>query len=201
MALAAVLGVLAAATAPLAGTYLANQMEVGAALELSGDGHFRYQLDYGAVSESASGTWSSDGRSVLLTSEPMPVAPAYEVIADEPLPRGKLAIHVAEPDSPYFDSLDVAIEREGSTVEVVRIGREETIDLTGGVAVTPLVPVLDTPGGRVALSSERGHRLILKFHPNDLGLARFDRESLAIDDGDLLLKRYELTIRLESAKR
>ena len=41
------------APASMAGLYQAQQMEVGAALELQKNGHFRYQLDYGAVSESA----------------------------------------------------------------------------------------------------------------------------------------------------
>ena len=38
-------------------------MEVGAALELQKNGHFRYQLDYGAVSEHAEGDWTFDGKS------------------------------------------------------------------------------------------------------------------------------------------
>jgi hypothetical protein len=50
------------------GFYRSNQMEVGAALQLDDDGRFRYQLDYGAVSESAEGTWSTDGNTVFLTA-------------------------------------------------------------------------------------------------------------------------------------
>jgi len=69
MILAALL--LAAADAPPAGFYRAHQIEVGAALELDGDGKFRYQLDYGAVSESAEGSWSSDGSNVYLTATRM----------------------------------------------------------------------------------------------------------------------------------
>ena len=43
---------LLAALAPapaMAGFYQSQTMEVGAALELQKNGHFRYQLDYGAV--------------------------------------------------------------------------------------------------------------------------------------------------------
>ena len=46
-------------------------MEVGAALELEDDGKFQYQLDYGAVSESAEGNWSTDGQIVYLTATRM----------------------------------------------------------------------------------------------------------------------------------
>jgi hypothetical protein len=56
---------------PHEGFYRAHQMEVGAALQLDGDGHFQYQLDYGAASESAEGTWSSDGKIVYLTAKTM----------------------------------------------------------------------------------------------------------------------------------
>ena len=63
---------LAAADAqPVTGFYVSNQMEIGAALELSPDGKFEYQLDYGAVSESAEGSWSSDGSNIYLTATRM----------------------------------------------------------------------------------------------------------------------------------
>jgi hypothetical protein len=57
--------------APVGGFYRSNQMEVGAALQLDDDGRFQYQLDYGAVSESAEGNWTSDGRTVFLTATRM----------------------------------------------------------------------------------------------------------------------------------
>lgn len=63
---------LAAAEPPsITGFYRSNQMEIGAALELDEDGKFQYQLDYGAVSESAEGSWSSDGSNVYLTATQM----------------------------------------------------------------------------------------------------------------------------------
>jgi len=56
---------------PATGFYVSNQMEIGAALELEADGKFQYQLDYGAVSEGAEGTWVSDGANVYLTATRM----------------------------------------------------------------------------------------------------------------------------------
>ena len=61
----------AAQPQPLAGFYRSNQMEIGAALQLDPDGRFQYQLDYGAVSESAEGSWTADGTTVYLTSNKM----------------------------------------------------------------------------------------------------------------------------------
>jgi hypothetical protein len=84
MILAALL-LAAAQPQPLAGFYRAHQMEVGAALELDGDGHFQYQLDYGAASESAEGTWSSDGKVVYLTATRMTGAYKRPNFDHEPL--------------------------------------------------------------------------------------------------------------------
>lgn len=71
--------------APAGGFYRSNQMEIGAALELDDDGKFQYQLDYGAVSESAEGRWSSDGTTVFLTSSKMEGAYKQGPFVREPL--------------------------------------------------------------------------------------------------------------------
>lgn len=77
---------LAAADVPShAGFYRSNQIEVGAALELEQDGSFAYQLDYGAVSESAEGRWTSDGSTIYLTSTRMTGAYKAGAFAREPL--------------------------------------------------------------------------------------------------------------------
>jgi hypothetical protein len=77
---------LAAADAPSAtGFYVSNQMEIGAALELEADGKFQYQLDYGAVSEAAEGSWSSDGANVYLTATKMEGAYKASKFQREPL--------------------------------------------------------------------------------------------------------------------
>jgi hypothetical protein len=70
MIIAALL-LVAADAPPVAGFYMAHQMEVGAALQLDEDGKFQYQLDYGAVSEAAEGSWTSDGANVYLTATRM----------------------------------------------------------------------------------------------------------------------------------
>jgi len=75
----------AAQPQPLVGFYRAHQMEVGAALQLDGDGHFQYQLDYGAASESAEGTWSTDGKAVYLTAKTMTGMYKVPAFAREPL--------------------------------------------------------------------------------------------------------------------
>jgi hypothetical protein len=69
----AALVLMAQAPQDFAGLYRTHQMEVGAALELKADGTFRYELDYGAVSEGAEGHWTMKANAVHLTSEPLPI--------------------------------------------------------------------------------------------------------------------------------
>src|SRR4051812_34170881 len=88
---------LAAAPAPIVGLYQAHQIEVGAALELQKNGHFRYQLDYGAVSEHAEGNWTFDGQAVRLTTSPRPKLPNFELVRDDPAPAGELVLILEPP--------------------------------------------------------------------------------------------------------
>lgn len=72
-AAALLLAVAQAAILPdISGMYETQQIEVAAGLELQPGGHFRYALDYGAVSEQTEGDWTFDGTTLRLTSNPMP---------------------------------------------------------------------------------------------------------------------------------
>jgi len=85
IAAALLLTMAAPISSPVGGFYRSNQMEIGAALQLDEDGRFQYQLDYGAVSESADGTWTSDGQSVFLTATRMQGAYKAPNFSREPL--------------------------------------------------------------------------------------------------------------------
>ena len=43
------------------------------------------------------------------------------------------------------------------------------------------MPVYGPTGDIFPLSADRGHRLLFRFHANDLGKARFDKEPLKKD--------------------
>jgi hypothetical protein len=62
-------------------------------------------------------------------------------------------------------------------------------------AIAPLMPVYGPTGEIFHLAPERGHRLLFRFHANDLGKARFDRQPLAISGNGLTLQRYDAEIR------
>ena len=68
-----------------AGFYTSSQMEVAAAIDLETDGKFAYSLDYGAVSEVAEGSWTSEGSTIYLTSARMQGAYKQAAFVREPL--------------------------------------------------------------------------------------------------------------------
>lgn len=200
LALAALL--LAPAHAPakvsVAGLYRSQQMEVGAALELKKNGHFRYQLDYGAVSESASGDWTFDGKVVHLTTRPVPKAPSFELVHDDTAPRGELYMTVESPGMEWGHPLEAfATEdmKKGFEISADDTGRVDLIGKPPIAAIAPLMPVYGPTGQIFQLDRERGHRLQFRFHSNDLGTAAFKGESLTRDGPNLVLLRYDTRIR------
>ena len=201
MIAAAAIRLLAAAPAQAspAGFYQTQQMEVGGALELQPGGHFRYQLDYGAVSEGAEGDWTFDGKTVRLTTVPRPKAPTFKVVADKPAPKGELEVRLEPPGfGGMGNNVRVLVKMKGyPDVYDLDLDADGRAQFASGIpeVIIPKVPVYGLLGEAIPLSSERGHRLLLRFQPNDLGKADFDGETLQLNDGDLLLARYATMIR------
>jgi hypothetical protein len=188
----------AASASSVAGLYEIDQMEMGGGLELKPDGRFRYALEYGAVSERGEGKWAYTNGRVELTSDPMPKAPAFEVVEDRPAAKGQLFVRLAEPGFGDWGGrlrLLVGLNgyRELFEIEAAEDGRVPTQD-TPVTEVLPLVPVYGPVSDPIWLSPDRGHRLLLRFVPNDLGKARFNHEPLSISNEGLVMQRYDAKV-------
>lgn len=190
---------IAAAPAPsLVGTYETHQMEVAAGLELKADHHFRYALSYGAVDEEGEGDWTFDGKTVRLTSNPMPKAPSFELVRDDPAPKGQLYMTLEDPGFEWGHPLEAIAthdSKEGFEISADDSGRVDLGGKPAVVAIAPEMPVFGPTGQIFQLSPDRGHRLLFRFHRNDFGLARFDHEPLERREGDLFLQRYDTLFR------
>ncbi|MFP5330033.1 MAG: hypothetical protein ACLGHC_07865 [Alphaproteobacteria bacterium] len=184
-------------SAGVAGLYVTNQMEMAGALELQPQGRFRYRFDYGAVSEEAEGVWTSDGRSVRLTSEPMPRLPAFTLLSDDPAPSGQLFVAIDNPPL-RWSPLEVEVTPAGGGAPIAAsAGEDGRVDLPEGVraaAVRLLFPVYESAGEPVKLEGDRGHRLLFRLDPNDFGKAAFRGEAMPLDAGAIIMHRYETTI-------
>ena len=193
-----VIAALLLAPAPaVAGLYQSQQMEIGAALELSADGRFRYQLDYGAVSEQAQGRWTSDGKTVRLTTAPAPKPPAFELVSDGPAPVGQLTVTVEPPGLGGYRLDAIATDAKTGEKGRVTVDSDGRVDSGGHVisVLEPMVPVYGTIAGRFVLDPRRGHRLLLRFRANDFATAAFHGEPLSITPRGLVLSRYDQAIR------
>lgn len=182
---------------PIAGLYVVHQMEMGGALELQKNGHFRYQLDYGAVSETAEGDWATDGNSVRLTSNPMPRRPDFIVERDDAAPAGELYVAVDNPDMSWSPlTVELTVDGFDTPVEVYAQddGRVDPPDGRRITAVKMLLPVYETGGEPVQLSADRGHRLLFKPRMNDAGQAPLRGEQLLLKGSDLVMHRYDAEI-------
>ncbi len=198
MIAAALLALAAVAPASPAGLYETHQMEVAAALELKPNGRFRFALSYGAVDEEGEGDWIADAKTVRLTSDPMPKAPTFELVRDDPAPKGELRLVLDDPRIEWSHSLQALAQAQSGEVFEISADDSGHVDLTGKrpiKAIAPEMPVYGATGQVFALSPDRGHTLVFRFHPNDLGRARFNGQSLRRDGADLLLTRYDTIFR------
>ena len=197
--LAVLLAAAAAAPAPSpVGMYETHQMEVAAGLELKADHKFRYALSYGAVDEEGAGDWTFDGKTARLTSNPMPKAPSFELVRDDPAPRGQLYMTLEDPGFEWGHPLEAIAthdSKDGFEISADDSGRVDLAGKPAVVAIAPEMPVYGPTGQIFQLSQDRGHRLLFRFHRNDLGRARFDHEPLERRDGDLFLQRYDTLFR------
>jgi hypothetical protein len=181
-----------------AGLYRTQQMEVAGALELRSDGQFRYALSYGAVDEDGEGEWTFAHNIVRLTSRPMPKPPSFELVRDDPAAQGELSLTLQDPGFEWGHPLEALAQPESGQVFEIAADDSGHVNLEGKPAIkaiAPEIPAFGPTGQIFLLTSERGHKLTFRFHANDLGKARFDREPLQREHGNLLLKRYDTIFR------
>jgi hypothetical protein len=184
----------------LAGVYDGGQMEVGARLLLKANGHFSYELAYGALDEVADGTWDLKGGAVFLTTVPAVVAPRFVVVNDEPAPRGELWIQLAS--GPVMEGAPqrvYLIYGPNQPPEMIEVAANGHVPLPGNrwpKAIVPEIPVYPVQSKAIPLTSTAGHRFLLRFEPNGIGKADFRAQRLDVDGGVLIMSRHDLELML-----
>ena len=200
--IAAILALTAAAPpdAPsVAGMYEIRQMELAGGLELQPNGHFRYGFTYGAVDEEAEGDWRFDGEAVRLTSRPMPKEPTFDLVTDTPAPRCTLAVSVDWGRFGWQSPPDLLVAYADAPKQLHLVQPDERgsvhLDNCAVATIMPLVPMFGVAGAPIALSPATGHKLALRFVPNQLGHVAFRDEPLKLDGSTLVMQRYDAEIR------
>jgi hypothetical protein len=185
--------------ASLAGAYDGGQMEVGAQLILKPDGHFEYELAYGALDEEAKGTWEFKDNLVLLTTVPAAVPPRFIIVSDTPEPRGGLWVRLTKVLVEGMRQRVILIYSPNpQDADEADVNDDGSVDIPAGkhpISFLPEIPVYPIQGKPIPLTPG-GHRFLLRFEPNDIGKADFHSQALTIDHGDLVMPRRDLQIML-----
>lgn len=190
---------LAIAPADLAGTYDGGQMELAAGLELRADGRFRYGLTYGALDEEAEGSWVVEGDTVLLTTEPAVVPPRFTLAEQRATGSGALEVVVSDPKGRALPNIDIAVTYDEGDPDILQ-SREEPVSIPVEAARLPrtillAIPVFDVVSDPFSIDPAKGYGFSFRFEPNGLGTADFQRTPLAIDKGELVMPRFDRTLR------
>jgi hypothetical protein len=196
------LGLAQPALAVLPGTYDGSQTELATRLVLHADGRFQYGLSYGALDERAQGLWVEKDGAVLLTTDPVPKPPRFAVVRDEPAKDGGIHVALDNPELLGGFSLTMVVRYEGETAPAyVEVDEDGRMPVPAGKTVAALVPDLPVYPTPLALHPLKpgGRRIVFRFEPNDIGIAAFVGERLAIEGGALVLRRYDRVIRFEKA--
>jgi hypothetical protein len=190
-------GAMADESASLAGDYDGSRPEIGARLQLSPDGTYRYFLSYGALDEYSEGSWVADGECAVLTSEPV-TPPEIRLVEGGLLESRALWVELQVPegvDPAYFEVVFVHGDGTGEVESLAggtaefEIGADE--DLVEVMVELPLFGVSSQP---VPFPKEGGIDLTFAFDPNDLGKVGFDGERLCPRGGGLHLTRGDIAL-------
>ncbi|QHL90067.1 hypothetical protein GVO57_03525 [Sphingomonas changnyeongensis] len=202
----AMLAVLAAAPTEAAGPgiYVAHQPEIAAQLDLGADGRFRFALSYGGLDEAARGRWAAADGGIVLTTEPAVRPPRFAVVSDLASTDGALHVSLSDPDLLQGAPLTLAVTYADAPrpvfVEAEEDGRVPLDPARRVVAIVPDLPVFPVPLAAHPLAGP-ARRIQFRFEPNDMGVADFRGERLAVEGGALVLTRHGRAIRLDREGR
>jgi hypothetical protein len=193
----------------LAGMYDGGQMEVGALLELKPDGHFQYELAYGAMDETAKGTWEFRDGAVFLTTVPAVKPPQFVLEGDVTDPRGGLWLKLssgpvmegAKQDVFLFYDSNFGADAKPDLVEVGDDGQVPLPRKQMPKFIIPQIPVYPVISKPIPITGAAGHLITIRFEPNDIGKADFRAEKLTIENGVLVMTRPDLELQLHFKPR
>lgn len=161
----------------LAGDYmLVGMREAAGGLRLGADGRFRYGFTYGALDEQAEGLWRLVGNRILLTTEPEPKPPAWELASSEPGDPKLFALLLEGPNGRPMENIEARIRMADGSVETASTRAdwmEAELDGRSPVAVTFHIPVFDIDSPTFAVDVAKARRYRFRLDPRDIGVRNF----------------------------
>ena len=187
----------------IAGGYFTSQPEVASELMLKPDGRFQWYLSYGALDENATGRWTRQGDTVLLTTEPAVKPPVFSLDAAVPDPEKALKIRVAGPDGKPIGRVDIALIGAGGDAQTASTDENGTAVFakpgTGRLSVKLGIRVFGVASDAFPVDLTKGNLMLFRFEPNDLGRADFKAAPVRIEEGALVLERWGIALKYHPA--
>ncbi|MCK0129597.1 hypothetical protein [Erythrobacter sp. F6033] len=175
------------------GRYNGNSFETAMGMEIRADGQFAWGLSVGGLDLRAKGTWTQQGDTIVLTSDPKPVPAEFKLIGIKPRSEDAL-VHVFRTNGKRATYVDALVEcSDGrTTYETVAGG---TADYGSGTCANPVAVAVRQPGYNVSsprfdlveLGWKKGDSIHIEFHTNDLGVADFTGMTGLLEGGRLKL--------------
>lgn len=158
-------------------------------LALLPDGRFQFALAEGALDLQAEGRWTSDGRTVILNTEPRPTPPVFAPGAVARSDAAPLTIKVTNAEGRGLALVDLRLGFADGHVEEGYTQDEgwhlDAGDPQGVRWVELSVRMYDLPWQRFPLDPAAGNDFTFVLTPNDLGVQDFRDTPLAITPAGL----------------
>ncbi|HJQ17091.1 MAG TPA: hypothetical protein VJ859_08815 [Allosphingosinicella sp.] len=188
----------ASAKSPVGHYRLVGEQDVASELVLRDDGHFLYVLAAGALDEHAEGRWTSDGKTVRLTTEPKPRPAVFRAGPTARTAEVPLRVRVTWPDGRGIPGVDFAIGFDSGS-PITNYTQEDGWSLPPDEKRHPrwvefALSMYALKSQRFAVNSAAANDLAFVIEPNDLGVAEFQELPLTIGKGRLLMHRYGGTL-------
>jgi hypothetical protein len=165
--------------------------ELAAHLQLTSDGHFRYELIYGALDETAAGDWRMVDGHVVLETRPKPKPPEFLLTKVESAPDKQCTVIVQTAQGRGIAGIDLVIGMDkGDPLS----GYTQTYGWSGEIppGTRPLWIELAEPmnavqSARLPLPDGACGKIIVTFVPNDIGTVDFVAAPVDIDSDRMVL--------------
>ncbi|HKT13778.1 MAG TPA: hypothetical protein VJR87_00075 [Allosphingosinicella sp.] len=188
----------ASAKSPAGHYRLIGEQDVASELVLKEDGHFLYALAAGALDEHAEGRWTSDGKTVWLTTEPKPRPAVFRAGPAARTAEAPLRVRITWPDGRGIPGVDFAIGFDSGS-PITDYTQEDGWSLPPDEKRSPswlefALPMYALKSQRFVVDPTAANDLTFVIEPNDLGVADFQELTLTIGNNRLLMPRYEGTL-------
>jgi hypothetical protein len=183
---------------------LVGEPDVASWLILHPDGRFDYMLSAGALDEQAQGRWSSDGKTVHITTDPKPKPALFSAGAAERHAGAPFTIKVVWPDNRglagvhFRLTFDDGVPIDGYTQEDG--WSLDPADKRTPRSITFAVPMFQLQSPAFAIRTENANSLIFVLTPNDLGTVDFENLPLTVGTNRLIMHRGGADLTYVTAK-